>query len=266
DIHGRLETAYKDALVNPDSTEVEEDAFPESDDAFIMISAMISSDSEIWVWSILRCPTSYFLERANRSLNSKKYPSKDTNVNRRSRYAPPPPWSQVNDPDCQIGLLRDFFRNKMEESNGKLIEDDFLPAKQRNQQRPRVPPTGKIPPQPKRQPKLQLMAAALAEKKKKKERDAQMAEEKERAKRLKAEEQAKEAKKAEAAKKAAIENKKKKVTVKTGKVKTPQPDVTVTPVPKKHELEDGSDSELVPLAQRKKRRVEATNSRVGNKR
>ncbi|KAF0397175.1 saga complex subunit spt7 [Gigaspora margarita] len=113
------------------------------------------------------------------------------------RHIPPPQWSPITDPESQIGLLKDFFRNKKNDSiNDQIIEDENLPAKHRNQ-RPRVPPTGKIPPQPRRQLQKSIAqsAAALAEKKKKKERDAAIAKEKERIKLLKVEER--ERKKAE---------------------------------------------------------------------
>ncbi|KAK7206753.1 hypothetical protein BZA70DRAFT_275004 [Myxozyma melibiosi] len=45
----------------------------------------------------------------------------------------------------QIGLMRDFFISRMEkyEVDGVLLEDEALPPKQRNQ-RPKLPPTGKI--------------------------------------------------------------------------------------------------------------------------
>ncbi|CAG8686660.1 14716_t:CDS:10, partial [Dentiscutata heterogama] len=50
------------------------------------------------------------------------------------RHIPPPPWSPITDPESQIGLLRDFFRDKINASiNDQIIEDENLPAKHRNQ-------------------------------------------------------------------------------------------------------------------------------------
>ncbi|CAG8473486.1 2051_t:CDS:10 [Diversispora eburnea] len=298
DIHNRLETTYKEALASPENHETEEESFPDTEDAFMMgnFGEDLGDDffgfRELGLGSLVVSifPCNFIPQRLFLGTNKPKPQIKKTNEETRK--------------NSQIGLLRDFFRNNMEESGGKLIEDEFLPVKQRNQ-RPKVPPTGKIPPQSKRLLKPQLTAAALAEKKRKRERDAQIAEEKERAKRLKAEErakkqaekeeakrlkqlereaqkkaemeakearkaeqelqkrlaqEAKEARKAEAeaAKKAAMENKKRKTSTKTGKSKTPQAEISSTPVSRKHEPDDGSDSEMVPLAQRKKRRAESS--------
>ncbi|RHZ76124.1 hypothetical protein Glove_203g56 [Diversispora epigaea] len=313
DIHNRLETTYKEALASPENHETEEESFPDSEDAFMMGNFGEDLGDDFFGFRELGLGSLVIPQRLFLGTNKPKPQIKKTNeeTRKKSRYEPPPPWEPINDPDSQIGLLREFFRNNMEESGGKLIEDEFLPVKQRNQ-RPKVPPTGKIPPQSKRLLKPQLTAAALLEKKRKRERDAQIAEEKERAKRIKAEErakkqaekeeakrlkqlereaakkaemeakeqrkaeqehqkrlaqEAKEARKAEAeaAKKAAMENKKRKTSTKTGKSKTPQSEVSSTPVSRKLEPDDGSDSEMVPLAQRKKRRAESS-GRTGNKR
>ena len=46
--------------------------------------------------------------------------------------------------DNQIGLVRDFFKRKLEANTEEpLIEDDELPVKQRFP-KPRLPPNGKI--------------------------------------------------------------------------------------------------------------------------
>ncbi|CAG8594724.1 13024_t:CDS:2, partial [Racocetra fulgida] len=256
----------------------------------------------------------------------KPLPKKASEQNERKlpRHVPPPPWAPITDPESQIGLLRDFFRNKKNDSiNDQIIEDENLPAKHRNQ-RPRVPPTGKIPPQPRRQLQKSSAqsAAALAEKKKKKERDAAIAKEKERNRLLKLEErerkkaekneqkrqkqlekeaakkaeaEAKEARKAEiehqkrraqeakeakkleqeAQKKAEAEakkaepKKKKSSNSKTGKLASPQAEISSSAASstasKKHYI-DSIDSETVPLGQLKKqRRTEVTGSKPTNR-
>ncbi|CAG8635112.1 2596_t:CDS:10, partial [Racocetra persica] len=256
----------------------------------------------------------------------KPLPKKASEQNERKlpRHVPPPPWAPITDPESQIGLLRDFFRNKKNDSmNDQIIEDENLPAKHRNQ-RPRVPPTGKIPPQPRRQLQKSSAqsAAALAEKKKKKERDAAIAKEKERNRLLKLEErerkkaekneqkrqkqlekeaakkaeaeakearkaeiehqkrraqEAKEAKKleqeahkkAEAEAKKAEPKKKKSTNSKTGKLASPQAEISSSAssstASKKHYI-DSIDSETVPLGQLKKqRRTEVTGSKPTNR-
>ncbi|CAG8663537.1 17574_t:CDS:10 [Cetraspora pellucida] len=257
----------------------------------------------------------------------KPLPKKASEQNERKlpRHVPPPPWAPITDPESQIGLLRDFFRNKKNDSmNDQIIEDENLPAKHRNQ-RPRVPPTGKIPPQPRRQLQKSSAqsAAALAEKKKKKERDAAIAKEKERIKLLKVEERERKkaekneqkrqkqlekeaAKKAEAeakeARKAEIEHqkrraqeakeakkleqeaqkksdsgvkkaepkKKKSTNSKTGKLTSPQAEISSSAASsttsKKVHYIDSIDSEMVPLGQLKKqRRTEVTGSKPTNR-
>ncbi|KAL9029848.1 MAG: hypothetical protein Q9196_001960 [Gyalolechia fulgens] len=63
-----------------------------------------------------------------------------------SALPPPPPLPPitVDNISTQIGLVQQFFRDKLAANNNKpLIEDDDLPQKQRFP-KPRLPPTGKI--------------------------------------------------------------------------------------------------------------------------
>ncbi|KAL1922061.1 uncharacterized protein VTP21DRAFT_10703 [Calcarisporiella thermophila] len=90
-------------------------------------------------------------------------------------YPPPPPFPPVTDPESQIGLLRDYFQKKLEENNGKLIEDEYMPAKFRI--RPRIPPTATKALATKKKEK-ELAAALEAKKKKKAEMEAAAAEKK----------------------------------------------------------------------------------------
>lgn len=63
-------------------------------------------------------------------------------------FPAPPPYAKidVDNVDDQIGLVRDFFREKLRKNGDQpLIEDLELPPKQRpNQGRPKLPATGKI--------------------------------------------------------------------------------------------------------------------------
>ncbi|CAI2172242.1 14779_t:CDS:10 [Funneliformis geosporum] len=194
EIQRRLVNAYKDSLIQPDNTEAEED-LPENDDVFItgnLGEGIELGDDFFGLKELglgnLSVPTRLLLGSNKIKPAQKKTPEQNQ---RKSRYTPPPPFAPI-DPDKQIGLLTEYFRNRLEDQSGKLIDDEFLPPKQRNQ-RPKVPPTGKIPPQPKRQPPKTAAqnAAALAEKKRKRERDAAIAEEKEKAKRIRLEERLK---------------------------------------------------------------------------
>ncbi|CAG8440791.1 7097_t:CDS:10 [Funneliformis mosseae] len=194
DIQRRLEIAYKDSLSQPDNTEADED-LPENDDVFItgnLGEGIELGDDFFGLKELglgnLSVPTRLLLGTNKIKPAQKKTPDQNQ---RKSRYTPPPPFAPI-DPDKQIGLLTEYFRNRLEDQSGKLIDDEFLPPKQRNQ-RPKVPPTGKIPPQPKRQPPKTAAqnAAALLEKKRKRERDAAIAEEKEKAKRIRIEERLK---------------------------------------------------------------------------
>lgn len=63
-----------------------------------------------------------------------------------SALPPPIPLTPItiDNIDDQIGLVQQFFRDKLATNNNKpLIEDDDLPQKQRFP-KPRLPPTGKI--------------------------------------------------------------------------------------------------------------------------
>ena len=63
-----------------------------------------------------------------------------------SALQPPAPLTPitVDNVNDQIGLVQQFFRDKLAANNNKpLIEDDDLPQKQRFP-KPRLPPTGKI--------------------------------------------------------------------------------------------------------------------------
>jgi transcriptional activator SPT7 len=78
----------------------------------------------------------------------------------------PPPFEAVSIEVANeaIGIVQEFFLNKIREHNDEpLIEDDELPQKQRFP-KPRLPPSGKITSPRKRPPKEQ---AQLAKKKRK---------------------------------------------------------------------------------------------------
>ncbi|KAJ5827109.1 Bromodomain transcription factor [Penicillium robsamsonii] len=64
-------------------------------------------------------------------------------------FAPPPPYPRISTDNLprQIGLLRDFFKGKLDANNDEpLVEDLELPPKQRPMAiKPRLPASGKIP-------------------------------------------------------------------------------------------------------------------------
>ena len=76
-------------------------------------------------------------------------------------FPPPPPYEAItmdNLPN-QIGLVQDFFRNKLRANHDEpLVEDEDLPQKQRFP-KPRLPPTGKISSPRKRPIREQQQAA-----------------------------------------------------------------------------------------------------------
>ncbi|CAG8698109.1 3527_t:CDS:10, partial [Cetraspora pellucida] len=211
----------------------------------------------------------------------KPLPKKASEQNERKlpRHVPPPPWAPITDPESQIGLLRDFFRNKKNDSmNDQIIEDENLPAKHRNQ-RPRVPPTVEERErkkaeknEQKRQKQLEKEAAKKAEAEAKEARKAEIEHQKRRA------QEAKEAKKLEqeaqkksdSGTKKAEPKKKKSTSSKTGKLASPQAEISSSAASsttsKKVHYIDSIDSEMVPLGQLKKqRRTEVTGSKPTNR-
>lgn len=71
-------------------------------------------------------------------------------------YTPPPAFSPLTDPKEVIGLLHDYYTNRLKE--GAMVEDELLPNKKSN--RPRVPPVGKhIAPARRRQAEQMAQAA-----------------------------------------------------------------------------------------------------------
>ena len=88
----------------------------------------------------------------------------------------PPRWAPVTEENIkdEIGLVHDFFKEKLEKTNGgPLVEDEDLPAKQRFP-KPRLPPTGKISSPRKRPIREQQM---MARKKRRLEIEAERARE-----------------------------------------------------------------------------------------
>lgn len=85
----------------------------------------------------------------------------------------PPPYEAITVENLQgqIGLVHDFFRNKLRANhNEALVEDEDLPQKQRFP-KPRLPPTGKIS-SPRKRPLREQQQAA--KKKRKLEDDAKL--------------------------------------------------------------------------------------------
>ena len=91
-------------------------------------------------------------------------------------FPPPPPYEPItlDNLPMQIGLVQDFFREKLRKNHDEpLVEDEDLPQKQRFP-KPRLPPTGKIS-SPRKRPIREQQQAA------KKKRKLEESEEKSRA-------------------------------------------------------------------------------------
>lgn len=76
-------------------------------------------------------------------------------------FPPPPPYESITLDNVanQIGLVQDFFRDKLRKNHDEpLVEDEDLPQKQRFP-KPRLPPTGKISSPRKRPIREQQQAA-----------------------------------------------------------------------------------------------------------
>jgi transcriptional activator SPT7 len=52
-------------------------------------------------------------------------------------HPPPPPFVRIRNTDGIIKLLQPYFKEKLEKSDGNLVEDEYLPVRR---SRPRYPP------------------------------------------------------------------------------------------------------------------------------
>lgn len=81
-------------------------------------------------------------------------------------FEPPAPYQAITQEnvDDQIGLVQDYFRNKLRANHHEpLVEDEDLPQKQRFP-KPRLPPTGKIS-SPRKRPLREQQQAAKKKRK-----------------------------------------------------------------------------------------------------
>ncbi|CAJ0866202.1 20365_t:CDS:2, partial [Entrophospora sp. SA101] len=200
DLRRRLDTAFNEQIINPDgsgggannSEKIIDETLLENEDVFVTGNIVEEVDEDFFRFKELGLGPLSVPMKLFHGTNKTKYPVKKVDNSLENKYSPPPPWKPITDSSSRIGLLQEFFQLKTEQHNGQLIEDEQLPPKQKFQ-RPKVPPTGKIPPQPRRQPQKSVaeLAAALAEKKRKREKELELLEQKERQKKLKLQEKAK---------------------------------------------------------------------------
>ncbi|CAG8591540.1 4792_t:CDS:10, partial [Paraglomus occultum] len=180
DVNRRLEATYTELLAQDDK-EAEEPSFSDNDEAFAMgnFGEDLGEDffgfKELGLGS-LSVPAKLFFGKDKPKNNVVKGPGQGTNA---PAYPTPEAFPPV-EPSKQIGLLRPYFEGRASAAIG-LLEDEMVSQKKRSQ-RPKVPITGIIPRQPPRVSKPSgIEAEALAiERKRKKEREAQLAEEKKR--------------------------------------------------------------------------------------
>ncbi|KAG9303348.1 hypothetical protein G9A89_013674 [Geosiphon pyriformis] len=266
DINRRLETTYHDTLMGNRDGEIRNKSFSEDEEAFTTgnFTEALGEDFDFFGLKEMglphKVPYELFRPKSKVEMQSKAGPGEGKEA---PAYPTPPPWSPVSDLKTQIGLLQPFFTKKLEETGGHLIEDEFLPQKQRIQ-RPKVPITGIIPRQPKNKKPNKPPAQtdnANKEKKRKREADAALTAEREAKRRLKEEEKKerdkakdenrkkkeaeKKEKKEKAAKKAAQKGKSKKA--RSSKV----PDISPSIVDSIEEVAE-EDTETMPLHRRLK--------------
>ncbi|CAG8604516.1 11840_t:CDS:10 [Paraglomus brasilianum] len=180
DVNRRLDATYGE-LLGHDDKEAGEPSLSDNDEAFAMgnFGEDIGEDffgfKELGLGQ-LSVPARLFFGKDKQKNNVVKGPGQGTNA---PAYPTPDPFPPV-EPSKQIGLLRPYFERRASELIG-LLEDEMVSQKKRSQ-RPKVPITGIIPRQPPRVAKPSgIEAEALAiERKRKKEREAQLAEEKKR--------------------------------------------------------------------------------------
>ncbi|CEG77043.1 hypothetical protein RMATCC62417_11856 [Rhizopus microsporus] len=77
--------------------------------------------------------------------------SSNTAKEQKIKYHPPPSFQPVASEKHIIGLLQPYFSKRLADSTGSVVEDEFLPN--RNKSKPRYPPTTKNVPGRKKMPK-----------------------------------------------------------------------------------------------------------------
>ncbi|CAJ0745304.1 16591_t:CDS:10 [Entrophospora sp. SA101] len=274
DLRRRLDTAFNEQIINPDgsgggannSEKIIDETLLENEDVFVTGNIVEEVDEDFFRFKELGLGPLSVPMKLFHGTNKTKYPVKKVDNSLENKYSPPPPWKPITDSSSRIGLLQEFFQLKTEQHNGQLIEDEQLPPKQKFQ-RPKVPPTGKIPPQPRRQPQKSVaeLAAALAEKKRKREKELELLEQKERQKKLKLQEKAKkQAEKEEQKKQKQLEREQAKKAEKKAKIDEITVASSSSAITTNNTFlnnnstspgdDNESDLEIIPLFQRKRER------------
>ncbi|RUS22446.1 LOW QUALITY PROTEIN: hypothetical protein BC937DRAFT_89120 [Endogone sp. FLAS-F59071] len=201
DIHRRLDATYNEIINGPaEGHVVDDDALFAEEDVFASGSFGEDLGEDFFGFKELGLDKEFGLESlaiTSRDLSHilhllivdrmlKRVPKEKP-----LQYPPPPQFTPITDADSQIGLLRPSFAKKLEETNGNLVEDEFMVNKFRS--RPRLPPSGKLNPTGRKRP----IKEDLNELKKKKRKKAMEQLQAERAEKKKQKAEAKAAKVAE---------------------------------------------------------------------
>ncbi|CEG71789.1 hypothetical protein RMATCC62417_07459 [Rhizopus microsporus] len=159
DIHTKLQTSYQDILANPDGgTPENEENILNDEETYItgLFGEDIGEDyfgfkdmglDKEYNLDTLNVPASLWFGKNKEKLNVVKHTAKEQKI----KYHPPPSFEPVTSEKPIIGLLQPYFSKRLADSTGSVIEDEFLPN--RNKSKPRYPPTTKNVPGRKKMPK-----------------------------------------------------------------------------------------------------------------
>lgn len=155
DLQKKLETAFQEIMYGANEGEaIEEDALFDREEEFVTGNFTeemgedffgfkeLGLDKELGMVN-LSVPMRLFHGRPGRAM---PFATANAVKEKPPQYPPPPPFDAftAEDVEEQIGLLRDFFRQKIADgTDGHIVEDENLPPKTKPF-RPKVPPSGKI--------------------------------------------------------------------------------------------------------------------------
>ncbi|KAI8980411.1 hypothetical protein BDB01DRAFT_796328 [Pilobolus umbonatus] len=148
DIHRRLQTTYHDLLTGVGESGPEEEVILEDEESYItgvfgeelgedyLGFKALGLDKEYNINSF-HIPNRLWFGKNKEMLPSSKDHSKDIHL----KYPPPPSFIPIRSDNGIIGLLRPYFSRRLIDSDQPLIEDEYIPNKNKNKSR--YPPTNK---------------------------------------------------------------------------------------------------------------------------
>ncbi|KAI9264766.1 hypothetical protein BY458DRAFT_513918 [Sporodiniella umbellata] len=159
DIYSKLQNSYQDFLSGSgDKMSEDEESLLNDEEAFIAGAfgedfgddyfgfKSIGLDKE-YNLETLNIPTSLILGKSKEKLTVSKHATTEPDL----KHQPPPKFLQITSGQNIIGLLQSYFEKRLGDSANPLIEDEFIPN--RNKSKPRYPPTTKNVPGRKKIPK-----------------------------------------------------------------------------------------------------------------